>query len=163
MITIPLTLGQVALIDDADLTLVEHHSWHARPRRDGRGYYAVNASGIRMHRLLLGVWDKRIVDHRDGNGLDNRRPNLRVGSQSLNCVNRKTTPGKHLRGVDPRNRQWRARIKVGGKMRLIGTFATEREAHEAFLSESHRLHGDWQPLPRPLPPPPLDLHEEGKR
>lgn len=146
---IPLTLGQVAIINAADLNLVLRHKWHARPRRDRRGYYAVNSSGLRMHRMLLGVWDDRIVDHKDGDGLNNRRDNLRAGSQSSNCVNRKVTPGPHLRGARPKKGRWQAYIKLAGKQRSLGYFATEKEAHAAYLAEATRLHGDWMPLPTP--------------
>lgn len=154
---IPLTLGQTAVVDAVDRSLVERFSWHARPRRDGRGFYAVNAGGTRMHRLLLGVWDKRVVDHIDGDGLNNRRANLRIGSQSQNCVNRRTTPGAHLRGTRPKRGKWQAYIKLDGKQRSLGYFETEAAAHAAYLREAARLHGDWMPLP----PPPYETGGEG--
>lgn len=155
-VAVPLTLGKVAIIDVADLSLIARHTWHARPRRDRRTYYAVNASGIRMHRLLLGVWDKRVVDHIDGDGLNNRRRNLRAGTQSQNCVNRKQTPGKYLRGTRPKKGKWQSYIKYAGRQRSLGYFATEIEAHEAYLVEAKRLHGVWMPLP---PPPPEQIAE----
>lgn len=147
--TVELTKGKVATIDRADLPLVERHTWQARQRRDGKGFYAVNSSGIRMHRLLLGVWDKRIVDHRDGDGLNNRRSNLRAGTQSGNCVNRRTTPGAFLRGARPKKGKWQAYIKFNGRQRSLGYFDTEAEAHGAYLAEASKLHGDWMPLPSP--------------
>lgn len=146
---IPLTLGQEAIVDVVDIPLVERHSWHARRRRDGKGYYAVNSSGVRMHRLLLGVWDERIVDHKDGDGLNNRRANLRHGSQSQNCVNRRTTPGPHLRGARPKRGRWQSYIKLDGKQRSLGYYDSEADAHEAYLAEAKRMHGDWMPLPEP--------------
>ena len=145
--TIPLTLGQVTIVDEADLPLVERHTWQARPRRDGKGFYAVNSGGTRLHRLLLGVWDDRIVDHIDGDGLNNRRNNLRAGTQSQNCVNRRTTPGKYLRGARPKKGKWQAYIKLAGRQRSLGYFDTQEEAHAAYLAEAVQLHGDWMPLP----------------
>lgn len=146
-VLIPLTQGQSTIIDASDLPLVSGRSWQAHQRRDGEGYYAVSA-GVRMHRLLLGVTDPaRIVDHVNGDGLDNRRGNIREGTQSQNCVNRKRTPGPHLRGATPRRGRWKAYIKYRGKQRHIGYYATEREAHEAYLAEARKLHGDWMPLP----------------
>ena len=146
-ISVPLTLEQAAVIDEVDWPLVARHTWQARRRRDGNGFYAANSAGTRMHRLLLGVWDTRIVDHRDGDGLNNRRSNLRIGTQSGNCVNRRTTPGDHLRGARPKKGKWQAYIKFSGKQRSLGYYATEREAHEAYLREATRIHGDWMPLP----------------
>jgi hypothetical protein len=149
---IKLTQGQFAEIDEADYPLIAVHSWQARPRRDGRGFYAVNSTGVRMHRLLLGVWDDRIVDHIDGDGLNNQRANIRVGTQSQNCVNRKQTPGPFMRGVYRKGRKFRSRIKVKGRMVSLGYFDTEAEAHAAFVAKSTELHGDWRPLP-PAPAP----------
>lgn len=146
---IKLTLGQVTVIDVDDLPLVARQAWQARLRRDGSGYYAVNSAGTRMHRLLLGVWDARIVDHIDGDGLNNRRSNLRSGTQSQNCVNRRTTPGKYLRGARPKRGRWQAYIKLAGKQRSLGYFDTEAEAHAAYLAEAVRVHGNWMPLPKP--------------
>lgn len=149
-VSIPLTKGQVAVIDAADLSLVAHQSWHAVARRDGKGWYAANSSGRRMHRVLVGAWNgSKIVDHRDGDGLNNRRANLRVGTQALNCVNRKSTPGDHLRGARPKKGRWQAYIKQAGKQISLGYFATETEAHNAYLTEARKRYGDWMPLPDP--------------
>ena len=144
---INLTLGQVAIVDIEDFENVNKISWHATERRDGKGFYAVSSSGIRMHRFLLGAKSGEIVDHVDGNGLNNTRANIRIGTQSQNCVNRKTTPGKHLRGTRPKKGKWQAYIKYKGKQRSLGYFATENLAHLAYLEEASRLHGDWMPLP----------------
>ena len=149
MAKIELTHGLFAEIDDADIHLISGRSWHARKRRDGKTHYAVSTAGVRMHRLLLGVTDGRIVDHKDGNGLNNRRDNLRAGTQSKNCVNRITTPGKNLRGTRPKKGKWQAYIKYQGRQRSLGYFETEKAAHEAYLAEARRLHGDWMPLPPP--------------
>ena len=148
-ITIPLTLGQQAIISEPDLSLIAPHSWHARPRRDRKGFYAVNNSGIRMHRLLLGVWDKRIVDHINGDGLDNRRENLRAGTQAQNCINRRQTPGDLPRGVSQKGRKYRAQIKQAGRYVSLGYFDTPEAAHAAYMTAAIRLHGDWMPLPAP--------------
>lgn len=148
-VEIPLTRGQVTVVDAADLPLVEGRKWQAHSRRDRRGFYAVGSNGVRLHRLLLGVTDSRIVDHIDGDGLNNRRSNLRAGTQSQNCVNRKRTPGPHPRGVTPAKRKWKAYIKYRGKIRHIGLYNTPEEAHAAYLKAARELHGDWMPLPSP--------------
>lgn len=146
---IPLTKGKYATIDAQDLSLVKDFSWQARERRDGKGFYAVSSSGRRMHRVLVGAWGKEIVDHVDGDGLNNRRGNIRKGTQSQNCVNRKQTPGPFLRGARPKKGRWQAYIKLAGKQTSLGYYATEEEAHNAYLKEATIRHGNWMPLPPP--------------
>lgn len=86
--TIPLTRGKFTIIDADDLPIVEGRSWQAHERRDGKGWYAVS-DGTRMHRLLMNAPSNQIVDHRDGDGLNNRRGNLRIGTVcvALNATN----------------------------------------------------------------------------
>lgn len=155
MAIVELTKGQVAIVDDTDLYLLKGRKWQASPRRDGRGFYVTARGGVRLHRLLMGAPKGLIVDHIDGNGLNNRRANLRVGTQSQNCVNRKTTPGPHLRGVTVKKGRFRATIKYKGEVRHLGCFDSEVEAHEAYRVEALRIHGEWLPYespPLPLPP-----------
>ena len=154
--TISLTMGVVTVVDEADLPLVSGRSWQAHRRSDGDGWYAVS-DGVRMHRLLLNATDGEVVDHIDGDGLNNRRANLRVGTQSMNCVNRKRTPGAYLRGARPKKRKWQSYIKFRGRQRSLGYFDTEEEAHMAYVAEAKRLHGDWMPLPT------LPGHERSER
>lgn len=146
---IPLTKGQCAVIDEESYSKVCGISWYASEGSDGNGYYAVGSSGIRMHRLIMNPGVDEIVDHIDGDGLNNTLKNLRVGTQSQNCVNRKITPGKHLRGARKKGRRWQAYIKFRGKQRSLGYYDTEQEAHEAYLEEGARIHGGWMPLPEP--------------
>lgn len=160
-VRVPLTQGQFAIVDELQYPKVSGRSWQAHPRRDGKGFYAVS-SGVRMHRLIMEPEAHQIVDHVDGDGLNNTLANLRVGLQSQNCVNRRTTPGKHLRGARPKKGRWQAYIKYQGRQRSLGYFATEAQAHEAYLAECERLHGDWMPLPEPPPPSTLP-NMEGER
>lgn len=149
IVKIKLTLGQFATIDEEDLQVIGKITWQASKRRDGKGFYAISSDGVRMHRMLLNAPSDMIVDHIDGDGLNNSRTNLRIGTQSQNCVNRKTTPGKYLRGTRPRKGKWQAYIKYKGKQRSLGCFFTEELAHLAYLAEARKLHGDWMPLPKP--------------
>lgn len=129
--TIPLTLGQTAVIDDADASLVAGVSWHAQPRRDWRGFYAVDSRGRKMHRVLLQARPGEIVDHRDGDGLNNRRANIRIGTQSGNCVNRRSTPGVYLRG---------ARLKRGCCPHGLRTLRHAPPPPTVYLKISSNIH-----------------------
>lgn len=152
VVAVPITFGLVTIVDETDFPLIANRRWQAHRRRDGKAWYAVS-DGLRMHRYLMGVEDpKAIVDHKDGDGLNNRRSNLRVGTQSQNCVNRLTTPGPYLRGVQPHKNRWKATIKYKGKTRHIGYYGSEIEAHAAYMRAAIELHGDWMPLPDPPKP-----------
>lgn len=143
---IPLTRGQVAIIDAADVALVSHLSWNADPRKDGDGFYARARGGLRLHRVIMGVTERHIiVDHEDGDGLNCRRGNMRIGTQGNNCVNRRRTPGGHLRGAYRDGNRWFSQIKIAGEAVRLGRFDSEAEAHAAYLAKARELHGDWLP------------------
>jgi len=146
---IKLTQGKSAIIDDCDYLKVSTLKWQAQQRSDKKGWYAVSKGGVRMHRFIMGVTDKSIVDHKDGDGLNNSRSNLRIGDQSKNSVNRKITNGKYLRGVTKKGNRFRSMIKLNKKMVHLGYYSTEEEAHNRYLQESIMHHGEWQPLPHP--------------
>jgi hypothetical protein len=117
-----------AEIDDADVSLVSGHRWHASSRRPGGLYYAQGRVGGRrvyMHRLLMGFPDME-VDHKNGDGLDNRRHNLRVATDSEQGRNSriKVRMGRtsRFKGVSfwkgtPRHRSgyWKAALWTGEK------------------------------------------------
>ena len=147
MAEIGLTRGHVALIDDADLPFVSGRSWYAQyhPSKHRIFWYAVTRTGgqhIYMHRLLLGLKPgDPSVDHVDGNGLNNRRGNIRLATSTQNHANSNGKP--HYRkskwkGVDWKKDQhmkaggrWRASIKVHGKQ-ISRPARTEIEAALAY-------------------------------
>ena len=116
-------------VDFEDYDLVSKYSWQIQ--KHGRTYYALTAirnengnhSTMRMHRLLLQDKlkenDKLVVDHINGNGLDNRRCNLRAVTQSTNMRNTRTfcTNTSGVSGVkyDPTHNRWVATIYKDGK------------------------------------------------
>jgi hypothetical protein len=85
---IPLTKGKTAIVDPSDWELVSEHRWYALKRKSGwhaiaNVYCQRKRTSVTMHRLILGLrpGDGVKVGHRNGNGLDNRRANLRVISR----------------------------------------------------------------------------------
>ena len=100
---IKLTQGKIALIDAADYTLVKdynwcavntHNLWYAVGRQKG------SRKQVKMHRLLLGITNSKIlVDHKDGDGLNNTRENIRVATSSQNGANRNSTGKSKYLGV----------------------------------------------------------------
>lgn len=154
MIEIPLTKGQVALIDDADFDLVSKHKWHAKTSRNT--YYAQTSTRLpdgrkgklKMHRLLLGLTDRSVhVDHIDGNGLNNQRSNLRTCTGSENMRNRGAASHNKsgFKGVTwhKKGGHWRATIRLNGKYTHLGYFDTPAEAHAAYCKAADELHGEF--------------------
>src|ERR1700722_12732827 len=116
---IPLTKGQVALIDDCDFDRIASHKWCAQAH-ESAGFYACRRDHgdlILMHREINGTPRGLLTDHRDGNGLHNWRGNLRTATALQNMMNRRGKRGgtSRFKGVwadpNPRNRKlWRAAI-----------------------------------------------------
>lgn len=102
VVEIPLTRGHVALIDDDDADLVLAHKWCAI--NPGRSWYAMcrkrgSNEPVLLHQLILPVARGLTVDHINGDGLDNRRGNLRVATRRQQQWNRRAKRGKRFKGV----------------------------------------------------------------
>jgi len=148
MIEIPLTRGQVAIIDDEDLELVSKHKWCAQWNHHTRTFYAVTnvphpdggfypcgekrRTTVYMHRLILGLGHGNPLqgDHRNQDTLDNRRANLRIVTNQKNLCNRGIYQNNRLgvQGISRNGRGFRARIQRHGEERCLGTFKTVEEA-----------------------------------
>ena len=143
---IPLTQGLFALVDEADWALVAPFLWHAARRRT-RVYAGTNSGALLMHRLLLGCDE---VDHIDGDGLDNRRSNLRACTDSQNNFNQRvrTYSASGFKGVtlDRRYGRWIAQIQANKRHYTLGTHATAEEAARVYDAAALRLHGDFARL-----------------
>lgn len=149
-----LTRGQRAIIDADDLRLVEGKKWQAR--RSNRTWYATSNCTTLMHRLVLGAVSGTIVDHRDGNGLNNTRKNLRFVTPLQNTLNRHFHDGSsRFRGVayHKGTKKWETRISHYGKQYYLGLYTTEEDAARAYDAKAFELHGDDACLNFPAPSP----------
>lgn len=154
--TVPLTRGDVAVIDDADVDVVGRYNWHTHISL-GKKYAAAKVDGARvfMHRLLLGCERDEEVDHADGDGLNNTRANIRICTRRQNQQNRGKFKNnrsgycgvyqekyQHSRGKRVlRAKPWRAEISANGKKHYIGYFSTPEEAAIAYDQAAANLHG----------------------
>lgn len=152
VVTIPLTKGFETVIDAADQHLV-FGRWHSHTKKGARVIYAAQTiyrpgqhpQLVLMHRKLLGLTDPKILgDHRDGDGLNNRRGNLRVRDHTGNVRNSglQSNSGRYL-GVtwNRRDQRWQARIMVDGSSKSLGYFPTAEEANIARLRAECELWG----------------------
>lgn len=149
VVFIPLTRGKVAVIDFDDFEKVRPFSWQAA--KNGHRWYARAARGgktIYMHRHLLGLSGKTRPDHKDGNGLNNRRRNLRVCSPAQNAQafqKKRSGTTSQYRGVfwDRHNAHWGARIEKNYKKYFLGCFSKEMDAARAYDAKARELFGEF--------------------
>lgn len=116
-----------------------------KPRRvieiDQMNYKAHRLAWLYVH----GEWPIGVIDHRNGDALDNSIANLRDTTQTVNLQNRhaanSNSSSKLLGAYWNKGRNvWKSQIKAGGKLRFLGTFDTAEDAHMAYLSAKRRLH-----------------------
>lgn len=140
-VSIPLYRGgettpcTIALVDD-EFAHLAHYSW-LRRFVDGRIYAERTKDSVLMHRVILGLarGDGLKVDHINGDGLDNRRANLRLATTAQNAQNqgaRRASTSKH-RGVSwSKTRQrWVAQATLNGRQHHLGRYHIEEEAAAA--------------------------------
>src|SRR3990167_8201116 len=122
-----------AIVDEEDLPLVSPYRWWV----DSDGYAAATSDGrkIFMHRLLLNPPNGLETDHFDGDGLNNRRANLRLATHAQNMQNRRPHAGNRSgqRGVhwDQQTQRWRAQFDIGNRRVHVGRFHMFEEAVRA--------------------------------
>lgn len=147
---IPLANGAgVALVDDEDYERLSEFTWKANRR--GKTIYAIRSTDrhhhVKMHRDVLGfgIGDPG-VDHINGNGLDNRKKNLRVATPVQNGANSRprTDSASPFKGVTfhKGDGQWHARIRVDGDQHFLGAYESERDAAIAYNGAARALSGD---------------------
>lgn len=151
---IALTQGQFAMVDDADYELVNQYKWFAYRR--GKCWYARRnvrrqdgtRTGTTMRTFLMGTTSGEI-DHKDRNGLNNQRSNLRFCTQRQNARNRvwgKPKGRSRYRGVFPIRRKWKVQIGLDRQLYHVGVYDTEEAAARAYDVAAIRFHGEFAVL-----------------
>ena len=150
-----LTKGLVALVDDEDFVLLSAFRWSAQKQHNGT-FYAVRGrrvggrcETIRMHRSIINAPSNVQVDHINGDGLDNRKANLRMATSQENNRNRTKAPrgSSTFKGVSMRESgRWSARITVNGNGIYLGTFDSEKDAAHAYNEKARELFAEFAKL-----------------
>jgi hypothetical protein len=154
--------GMSVYVDNDDYTAVSQLTWCVKSRSDGNGFYVYRyirqapRKYIRqlLHHFLMNPEPGVRVDHRNGNGLDNQRSNLRIATQQENSFNQRkreraisrykgvTNTGLIHHKYVP-SKPWRARIRYNNQLIDLGYFATEDEAAAAYDNAADCLFGDF--------------------
>jgi hypothetical protein len=135
------------LVDDEDYPFLARYPWHIiKSKRTNYAYTTAKIGNkkteVSMHRLIVGLRDAH-VDHRNNNGLDNRKENLRFATASQNSTNYPRKNKLGFRGVSQRGQKFTAYILCKGKRRTIYGFSTAEEAARAYDKMSKELHGEF--------------------
>ena len=130
------------IVDVEDLPRVVQKPWS---RVKGKHtFYASSGGKLYLHRFILGATKSQQVDHVNGDGLDNRKSNLRFASQAQNNANgRNRTWREHFRGVRPHVRKWTAQVTFNSRAIYLGTFDTEVAAATAYDAKARELFGEF--------------------
>jgi hypothetical protein len=155
-VRIPLTQGKFALVDEDDAARIGVDGWRAC--RNKTVWYAhrrlMSGTVQLLHRLVLEVPDVLEVDHINGDGLDNRRRNLRPATRRQNSCNRRKTTKRttsRFKGVhlDASTGLWRAAVSLNGRKTDLGSHATELAAAVAYDRAAAKMHGAFAKLNLP--------------
>jgi hypothetical protein len=150
---IPLSKGLKAIIDASDIEKVHGWNWHAVKSRSTVYARRTDCSvkppkAIHLHRVIMSPYLDSEVDHINGDGLDNRKANLRVVTSNQNrlnkFMNKKNTSG--YKGASKFRNKWKAQIQTSGKRIYLGLYNTAEEAHHAYCNAAKTMHGNfWNP------------------
>jgi len=149
MRTIFLYSGEEVLVDDEDFQRVSAHRWYASRSRRGYLYATSTIDGkwVGIHRFITSAEKGRVVDHVDGNGLNNTRSNLRVCTVGQNRANsrslRSLPKGVYSRRQRTGGVVYRAQIRSHGKITNIGTYLTPQEAAAAYAEAARKIHKEF--------------------
>lgn len=156
VVEIPLSQGLVTIIDARDFALICNHKWYAS--KGGNTQYAVtniyredrSRGRLALHRVLMDAPAGMDVDHIDGDGLNNRRSNLRLATRSQNIYNKPANRGgtSKFKGVhwNPKLNKWRASVTIKGVKTNIGCFVDEADAARAYDVKARELFGEYARL-----------------
>jgi hypothetical protein len=154
---IALSKGKFALVDDEDYDYLMQWNWYYHPKG-----YAVSVTSsrkkdgtyfqktIRMHTMVMRDECGKEIDHKNLNGLDNQKHNLRFSSRSQNLMNRgiQKNNSSGFKGVSYHKKasKWFAQIMLNKKQKFLGLFDCKIEAAKVYNQAAIKYHGEFARL-----------------
>ena len=147
---IVLTQGKVAWVDDEDYELVQTKKWSAY--KNCRVWYVATywreggrVRSLSMHQFLLGSRPGQLIDHKDNNGLNNTRSNLRVATHAQNAGNRRLSSNNKsgFKGVFEVVGVHKTTYRADCHGKMLGHFPTKELAAKAYDEEAVRVYGEF--------------------
>lgn len=165
---IPLTQGKFAIVDDEDYEYLNQWKWYAQKTPTDNYYYStaiVDGRSITMHRLIMNASKGQLVDHKDRDGLNNQKSNLRLCTPSENQMNKigKRNSSSKYKGVSLVKQKrrsllkdgsikervyisWQSVININGKNKTLGRFKDEIQAALVYNHASKKHYGEFARL-----------------
>jgi GTP:adenosylcobinamide-phosphate guanylyltransferase len=148
---IKLTQDKIALVDDEDFEYLNQFKWCVS--KSGHSFYAqtIRKVKIRMHREIMKTQLEnnigKIIDHIDGNGLNNQKYNLRTCTRAENGRNRHSVNNSSgylgVFKIKSKKEKWKVQIVVNKKSIYIGTFKDKKDAAKAYNEAAIKYHGEF--------------------
>lgn len=157
---IQLTRGMVALVDDEDYIFLAQWKWAYKDKGHRNTGYAVRGKSMpngrykvfAMHRVIMDALITHEIDHINGNGLDNRKENLRIATKAQNQMHkqlqRNNTSGYKGVYYSEKKGKWRSAIGYNNKGYKLGWYKTKEAAAEAYNRAAVKHHGAFAILNR---------------
>jgi len=153
---IPLTKGEFALVDDEDFVWLSQWKWCCHVDKSGQkyarriAYKGRKRKLIMMHKIVKAPPEGMINDHRDRNGLNNQKDNLRPCTRSQNCMNRnpRKTSKTGFKGIAfaAKLGKWVAFVRTCGKFYHLGVFTDPVSAAKAYNRKALEMFGEFARL-----------------
>ena len=147
---IELTQNKYTLVDDEDYEYLNQFRWCVTARYATRGKWMgreKTQKTILMHRVIMDCPDGMDVDHKDSNGLNNQKENLRICTTSQNLANSKLSKNNSsgFKGVSwHKNRnKWVAQIRINGKLIHLGIFTDINDAKSSYIKAAKKMFGEF--------------------
>ena len=139
-------------IDKNYLPLINSYKWRIEEIMPGYKYVVAHIKGeeILLHRLLKKCRQEKVVDHINGNGLDNRMSNLRICSQAENMMNKNKYKNNKsgYKGVwfHKNKKRWEVQIRVGGRKIYLGVVKSPKTGAMIYNSAAKKYFGEFAKL-----------------